>query len=130
MKHLISFNESFRVESIKRDVVDIFYSEVESEAFKIYCGDAWRGELVFTVQKEEEATFTLVKTFKLGELEEFITRLFLWADGSHCSMVLSYMDRVSFTIIKKGDLDGLAEDGERMKDTTVDKLIIRLRVFD
>jgi hypothetical protein len=123
MKHLISFNESFRVESIKRDVEDIFYSEVESEAFKIYCGDAFGGELVFTVQKEEEATFTLVKLFKLGELDEFIRRLFLWVDMSPCAMVVSYLDRVSFEIIKKRDLDGLA-------DTTVSKLIIRLSVFN
>ena len=103
--------------------MDIFYSEVEAEGFKIYDSDAWRGELVFTVQKEEEATFTLVKPFKLGELEEFMSRLFRWADESPCSMVLSYMDRVSFTIIKSGDLVRLAE-------TTVNKLIIRISVFD
>jgi len=123
MRYLISFNESFRVESIKKDVEDIFYSEVESGAFKIYCGDAWRGELVFTIQKEEEYTFTLVKPFKLGELEEFIARLFRWADGSPCAMVLSYGDRMGFEIIKSGDLARLAE-------TTVNKLIIRLSVFN
>ena len=123
MKHLISFNESFRLESIKSDVEEIFYSEVESEAFKIYCGDAWRGELVFTIQKEEQSTFTLVKPFKLGELEEFIKRLFHWADMSPCSMVLSYMDRVSFEILKSGDLVSLG-------DKTVSKLIIRLSVFE
>ena len=123
MKHLISFNESFRLESIKSDVEEIFYSEVESEAFKIYCGDAWRGELVFTIQKEEQSTFTLVKRFKLGELNSFIERLFNWAHISPCSMVVSYLDRVSFEILKKKDLPHLA-------DATVDKLIIRLSVFE
>lgn len=123
MKHLISFNESFRLESIRSDVEEIFYSEVEDRGFKIYSGDGWKGELVFTVQKEEQSTFTLVKPFKLGELDLFIERLFRWADISPCSMVLSYMDRVSFEILKKRDLPGLAE-------TTVSKLIIRLSVFE
>lgn len=38
MKHLISFNESFRVESIRSDVEQMFYSEVDDESFKIYRG--------------------------------------------------------------------------------------------
>lgn len=123
MKHLISFNESFRFESIKSDVEEIFYSEVEDLGFKIYSGGAWRGELVFSIQKEEQATFTLVKPFKLGELDSFIKRLFHWADVSPCVMVLSYGDSVSFTIIESGDLARLAEK-------TVNKLIIRLSVFE
>ena len=36
MRYLISFNESFRVESIKKDLEEIFYSEVEDSGFKIY----------------------------------------------------------------------------------------------
>jgi hypothetical protein len=123
MKHLISFNESFRVESIRSDVEEIFYSEVEDSGFKIYSGDAWRGELVFTIQKEAQSTFTLVKRFKLGELDSFITRLFRWADMSPCAMVLSYMDRVSFEILKSRDLPHLG-------NLTVDKLIIRLSVLE
>ena len=125
MNHLTTFNESWRLQSVKDTVMAIFDIEVETDrGFKIYCGDAWRGELVFTVQKENQgATFTLVDTFQLGELEEFISRLFRWADISPCSMVLSYMDKVSFTIINSVDLAGLAEK-------TVDKLIIRLSVFE
>ena len=129
MRYLISFNESFRGESIKKDVEDIFYSEVEDSGFTIYdClqrnSVALKGEMVFSVQKEvEQSVFTLVKPFQLGELEEFIARLFRWADGSPCAMVLSYGDRMGFGDIKRGDVVGLAE-------TTVNKLIIRLRVFD
>ena len=56
MRYLISFNESFRVESIKKDLEEIFYSEVEDSGFKIYdClqrnSVALKGEMVFSVQK-------------------------------------------------------------------------------
>lgn len=135
MRYLISFNESFRGESIKKDLEEIFYSEVEDSGFKIYdClqrnSVALKGEMVFSVQKEVEygvgvgnAPFTLVKPFQLGELEEFIKRLFLWVDMSPCDMGLSYMDKVGFGDIKRGDVVGFS-------GKTVEKLIIRLRVFD
>ena len=129
MRYLISFNESFRGESIKKDLEEIFYSEVEDSEFKIYdClqrnSVALKGEMVFSVKKEVEyAPFTLVKPFQLGELEEFIKRLFLWVDMSPCDMGLSYGDKVGFGDIKRGDVVGLS-------GKTVEKLIIRLRVFE
>ena len=52
MKHLISFNESFRFESIKSDVEEIFYSEVEDLGFKIYSGGAWRGSWFFLFRRK------------------------------------------------------------------------------
>ena len=126
MNHLTTFNESWRLQSVKDTVMGIFDIEVETDrGFMIYSGGAWRSELVFSIQKEEQALvdFFMVKPFKLGELEEFIARLFRWADIGPCSMVLSYGDNVSFTIIESGDLAGLTEK-------TVNKLIIRLSVFE
>lgn len=116
MRYLISFNESFRSESIKSDVEDIFHSEVEGVGFVMYDSVSLRGELVFDIKNEEQSTF------KLGELDSFIRRLFLWAEVSLCEISLSYLDGFGFRTIMRGDLASLGEK-------SLDRLIIIVRVF-
>lgn len=122
MNYLISFNESFRSESIKSDVEDIFHSEVDGVGFVMYDSVSLRGELVFDIRNEEQSTFTLVKSFKLGELDSFIRRLFLWAEVSLCEISLSYLDGFGFRTIMREDLASLGEK-------SLDRLIIIVRVF-